>query len=95
MINENSYIGSMFTSRIGVNGNYNMAYGVDGILRLFGDDYIDLKWSQTFETGVKNSSTDEHTRIAARWERRSRKGLGYYFGYSSQEYIIIRELDLK
>ena len=82
LINENSYVGSMFTSRIGVNGNYNLAYGVDGIFRIFGDDYIDLKWSQTFETGVLNSSTDEHTRIAARWERRSRKGLGYYLGYS-------------
>jgi len=82
VINENSYVGSMFTSRIGVNGNYNLAYGVDGIFRIFGDDYIDLKWSQTYETGVKNSSTDEHTRIAARWERRSRKGLGYYLGYS-------------
>jgi hypothetical protein len=82
LLNENSYIGSMFTSRIGVNGNYNLAYGVDGIFRIFGDDYIDLKWSQTFETGVINSSTDEHSRIAARWERRSRKGLGYYLGYS-------------
>lgn len=81
-INENSYIGSMFTSRIGTNGNYNMAYGLDGIVKLFGDDYIDLKWSQSFETGVNNTSTDEHTRIAARWERRSRKGLGYYLGYS-------------
>ena len=82
VINDNSYIGTMVTSRIGVNGNYNLAYGADGIFRIFGDDYIDLKWSQTFETGVKNSSTDEHTRIAARWERRARKGLGYYFGYS-------------
>ena len=82
VINENSFIGSMFTSRIGVNGNYNLAYGVDGIFRIFGDDYIDLKWSQSFETGVKNSSVNEHTRISARWERRARKGLGYYLGYS-------------
>jgi hypothetical protein len=82
VINENSYIGSMITSRIGVNGNYNLAYGIDGIVRIFGDDYVDLKWSQTFETGVKNSSVDENSRISARWERRSRKGLGYYLGYS-------------
>jgi len=82
ILNENSYVGSMFTSRIGTNGNYNLAYGLDGIIKIFGDDYIDLKWSQSFETGVNNTSTDEHTRIAARWERRSRKGLGYYLGYS-------------
>jgi hypothetical protein len=82
VINDNSYIGSMFTSRLGVNGNYNLAYGLDGIFKLFGDDYIDLKWSQTYETGVGNSSATENSRIAARWERRSRKGLGYYLGYS-------------
>lgn len=82
VINENSFVGSMLTGRIGVNGNYNLAYGLDGIFRIFGNDYVDLKWSQTYETGVKNSSTDEHTRIAARWERRSKKGLGYYLGYS-------------
>ncbi len=82
VINENSYIGSMLTSRVGVNGNYNLAYGLDGIIKLFGDDYIDLKWSQSYETGVKNNSIDEPTRISARWERRSRNGLGYYLGYS-------------
>ena len=82
VLNENSYIGSMLTTRIGVNGNYNVAYGVDGLFKIFGNDYIDLKWSQSFETGVKNSSLDEYSRIATRWERRSRKGLGYYFGYS-------------
>jgi len=82
VINENSYVGSMVTSRVGVNGNYNLAYGIDGIVRIFGDDYVDLKWSQTFETGIKNSSVDDNTRISARWERRSRKGLGYYLGYS-------------
>jgi len=82
VLNENSYVGSMITSRIGVNGNYNLAYGLDGLFRIFGNDYIDLKWSQSFETGVKNNSLDEYSRIATRWERRSRKGLGYYFGYS-------------
>jgi hypothetical protein len=82
VINESSFVGSMFTSRIGVNGKYNLAYGLDGLFRIFGDDYIDLKWSQTYENGVSNITTDEHTRIAARWERRSRKGLGYYLGYS-------------
>lgn len=82
VINDNSYVGSMLTGRIGANGNYNLAYGLDGIFRIFGDDYIDLKWSQTYETRVKNSSIDDHSRIAARWERRARKGLGYYLGYS-------------
>jgi hypothetical protein len=82
VLNDNTYIGAMMTSRLGVNGTYNMAYGLDGIIRLFGDDYLDLRWSQTFENDVKNSSLSDPSRIMARWERVSSKGLGYNLGYS-------------
>jgi|WetSurMetagenome_2_1015567.scaffolds.fasta_scaffold01538_5 hypothetical protein len=82
VLNDNSYIGTMMTSRLGVDGSYNLAYGLDGVCRLFGNDYLDLKWSQTFENDVKNKSLSEPSRITARWERRSSKGLGYNLGYS-------------
>ncbi|HUX59654.1 MAG TPA: DUF5916 domain-containing protein [Bacteroidales bacterium] len=82
VINDNTYIGAMVTSRLGIDGSYNMAYGLDGIFRLFGDDYLDIKWSQTFEDSVKNSSLTQPTKLMAIWERRSSKGLGYSVGYS-------------
>jgi hypothetical protein len=82
VINENTYIGAMMTSRLGADGTYNIGYGLDGIFRLFGNDYLDFKWSQTFENDIKNSSLTDPTRIMARWERRSGKGLGYNLGYS-------------
>ncbi|MCU0407320.1 MAG: DUF5916 domain-containing protein, partial [Bacteroidales bacterium] len=82
VINENTYVGAMLTSRLGVNGNYNIAYGVDGIFRVFGNDYFDVKMSQSFESGVKNNNSIDPTRIMMRWERRSSKGLGYNLGYS-------------
>jgi hypothetical protein len=82
VLNENTYVGAMMTSRLGVDGSYNLAYGLDGIFRLFGDDYLDLKWSQTFENKIKNTSLSDPSRIMARWERRSSKGLGYNLGYS-------------
>jgi hypothetical protein len=82
VINENTYIGAMMTSRIGANGTYNLGYGLDGIFKLFGNDYLDLKWSQTFENDINNSSLSDPSRIMARWERRSSKGLGYNLGYS-------------
>jgi hypothetical protein len=82
VLNDNTYIGAMMTSRMGVDGTYNVGYGVDGIFRLFGNDYLDLKWSQTFENDVKNVSISDPTRIMAIWERRSGKGLGYDFGFS-------------
>ncbi|MFN8240415.1 MAG: DUF5916 domain-containing protein [Bacteroidales bacterium] len=82
VINENSYIGTMLTSRLGVDGSYNMAYGLDGIFKLFGEDYMDIKWSQTFEDSVKINSFLKPSRILLRWERRSQTGLGYNLGYS-------------
>jgi len=82
VINDNSYIGAMMTSRMGVDGTYNVGYGLDGIFRVFGNDYLDVKWSQTYENDVKNASLADPTRIMAVWERRSSKGLGYDAGFS-------------
>jgi hypothetical protein len=82
VINENSYIGAGFTSRLGVNGNYNIGYGIDGIFRLFGQDYLDMKLAQTFETGVTATSFLKPARISLDWTRRSTNGLGYTIGYS-------------
>ena len=82
VINENSYIGVMATSRLGDDGSYNLTYGFDGIFRVFGNDYLDIKWSQTYEDGVKNNSIKEPSLFMASWERRSEKGLGYNLGYT-------------
>jgi hypothetical protein len=82
VFNENSYIGTMATSRLGTNGSYNLAYGFDGIFKVFGDDYLDLRWTQTFEDGVSNKSLKENSFIMATWERRSTKGFGYNLGYT-------------
>jgi hypothetical protein len=82
ILNDNTYIGAMMTSRLGVDGSYNVAYGLDGIFKLFGNDYLDIKWSQSFEDGIRNNNFSDPARIMARWERRSSKGLGYNLGYS-------------
>lgn len=83
VFNSNSYIGSMLTSRLGSDGSYNIAYGIDGIFRLFRDDYFTLRWAQTFEDGSTNDflSTDP-SRLLVRWENRNQKGLSYDFAYS-------------
>lgn len=82
VLNDNSFVGAIVTSRLGVDGTYNLGYGLDGIFRLFGDEYLDLKWSQTTEDSISNSSVMNPTRLSASWERRTKKGLGYNFGYS-------------
>jgi hypothetical protein len=82
IINENSYVGTMATSRLGADGSYNFAYGLAGNIRVFGDDYLSLRWSQTFEDSVKNERMVDPSLIMVNWERRSHKGLGYNLGFT-------------
>ena len=49
ILNPYSYAGLMLTNRIDEKGNYNFAYGLDSILRIFGKEYLTLKWGQTFD----------------------------------------------
>ena len=83
VINQNSYVGGMMTSRIGVDGTYNVAYGLDGIIRMFGDDYLDVRLAQTFETEAENKvfSTDP-TFVGIKWERRTDEGFAYDLNYT-------------
>ncbi len=83
VINQYSYIGGMVTSRIGNRDSWNTAYGIDGIFRLFGDDYLTLKWAQSFENDNKNQVVAlEPSKIYVNWTRRSDKGPGYNLSYS-------------
>ncbi len=83
VINDYSYVGGIMTSRLGTNGNYNVAYGLDGIFRIFGDDYVDVRLAQTYETATANVplSTDP-TFAGITWERRSDEGFAYDLSYS-------------
>ncbi len=83
VFNPNSFVGGMLTTRIGLTGNYNIAYGVDGQFRVKGDDYLTLKMAQTFENGLKNNAIDlSPTRLLVQWERRNLKGLSYDMMYT-------------
>lgn len=79
VLNQYSTVGSMVTTRIGDDGSYNVAAGVDASLRVVGDEYVTLKFARTFDgdhEGVPLPSLDA-ARIMARWERRNQIGLGY------------------
>ena len=82
ILNENTYVGAMTTSRLGTDGSYNLAYGLDGIFKVFGNDYFEFRWSQTFENDVENNSLKEPSLLMATWERRSRRGLAYNMSYT-------------
>ena len=78
VFNSNSTVGGMVTSRVEEDGSYNAAVGVDGLFRLFGDEYVTLKWASTFDTDeTADLSPLDRTRMIARWERRRQNGLNY------------------
>lgn len=48
VLNPFSYVGGIFTSRMGTDGSYGLLYGTDAVVRLFGQNYITLNWAQSF-----------------------------------------------
>lgn len=80
VLNPYSYAGAMVTSRIGGQGNYNLAYGLDGVVRLFGDDYLTMKWAQSLDQAFLDTlgfRPFETGQAYLSWERRSNEGWEY------------------
>ncbi|UCH64155.1 MAG: carbohydrate binding family 9 domain-containing protein [Fidelibacterota bacterium] len=78
VFNPYSYVGGMVTSRVGSEGGYNYAGGLDGILRLFGEDYLAASWAQTIDSGWEEApSVLDAGQLRLNWQRRSIKGMVY------------------
>ena len=91
VLNEHSYAGGIVTSRVAADGFWNMAYGLDGVLRLFGDDYLTFNVAHT--AGQAMEEEDEQPGepapfldaglVRMAWERRTNDGFGYAFSTKS------------
>ncbi len=82
VLNENSYVGGIFTSRLGVNGSSNLALGLDADLNIFGDDFIEMRVSQTLDDQVPEAnkySIEDNSIFRITWQRRASIGLFYRF----------------
>ncbi len=79
VLNPYSTIGAMLTSRYMGDTAYNVATGVDASLRPFGDQYLTLKWAQTFDAEARGVRPGDPaaSRWLARWERRNQAGFRY------------------
>lgn len=83
VINSNSYVGGIFTSRMGMDGSFSTSYGVDGIFKILKNDYINIKLAQVMAAEATNNPVSlDPTRIFLNWKRYNDKGLGYDFTYS-------------
>lgn len=78
VVNPYSYVGGMVTNRMGTDGIYNRAYGLDGILRVFGEDYVTASWAQVFDSEWEETpDVLDAGQLRMNWERRGVKGLVY------------------
>jgi hypothetical protein len=77
VLNAYSSVGAMMTARLGSAGEDNLAYGLDAVARPFGDEYVTLKWAQTFDEAIDEASALESGLIQARWARQRDEGLSY------------------
>jgi len=78
VFNENSYVGGIVTNKIGADGQYNTSYGIDGIFKLFGNDYLNISYAQTFGDSLSNNPLSmNNAKFYATWEKRTDQGFGY------------------
>lgn len=83
VLNPNSYVGSIVTTRLGSGGRRNVVYGLDGIFRVAQDDYLVVNWAQSFdaEEGARarggSISPLDRGIVRLNWERRGQDGLTY------------------
>jgi len=79
VLNPSSTAGLMATTFYG-GGRRNVAVGADTSLRLFGDDYLGLKWAATADGGAAargNGGLADSSIFDLKWERRVGRGLAY------------------
>lgn len=80
ILNTQSYVGAMATTRLGANGAANAASGVDAVVHLFGDDYVTVRAAHSFDRPASTSpgtpfSNGGIARVI--WERRRSAGTRY------------------
>ena len=82
MFNPQSYAGAMVTSRIDMDGGYNIAYGADGIFKLRGDDFLNFNIAQTIDSKITSPFLSENSlRLRGGLERRKFSGFSFSLNY--------------
>ena len=78
ILNANSAVGGMLTTRLGSAGRDNAALGLDAVVRWLGDEYAILRWAHTFDEATEQEGGLESGLLRGRLERRRDDGFSYY-----------------
>ena len=83
ILNQRSYVGGMFTSRIDTDGNKNFTYGADATINVIKQDYLQVNIAQTHDSmDTTNATSINRTRMYFMWENRVLNGFSYKFSFS-------------
>ncbi|MBT8399574.1 MAG: carbohydrate binding family 9 domain-containing protein [Rhodothermia bacterium] len=85
VINSYSYAGLIGTSRLGADGSYNVTYGLDGMIRVTGDEYLTLQFVQSVDDEVVEADgyrPDDSGALRIEWQRRTVRGLAYELSFT-------------
>lgn len=78
IINENSDIGFLSTYNVDADGTYNAVYGFDTNIRVWGNDFLSVKFGQNLENDLNYTPLDsDQTMFWISLVKRSQKGFGY------------------
>lgn len=80
VLNENSFVGGIVTSRIGHDGSYNLVSALDGRFRVVGDEYLTVKVAHAVDDEFVEDNTYDAAKaslIRVEWQRRRQQGFNY------------------
>ena len=91
VLNDGSYVGGMLTSRIADGGGFNLAYGLDSMLRFSSGEQLTLRWAQTFDREGKDGDVEsglDSARLFALFENPTREGFSHrtVLAYTGENY---------
>ena len=84
IFNAKSDAGFIITNRIGLDGSYNTAYGLDARINVFGEDYMNIRWAQTFdgESDANKAFSLDPSYLKVSWSRSKNRGIIYASSFS-------------
>ncbi len=75
VLNDFSTLGGIVTTRARA-GSWNVATGLDGSFRVFGNNYLTAKWAGTVDEDTALDAV-ESAQVYVTWEQRASRGLAY------------------
>ncbi len=85
VLNDRSYLGGIFTSRLGANGNSNVVYGVDTDINTFDNQFVELRAVQSIDSDLpsaERTNFDETSMLRVSVRSLTETGFSYQTSYT-------------